>query len=231
MSRRRAATGAERSKAARIRAKDDPTDEQKRWLEKYVERFGRPDAAAEEDFGDADGSDWADEDVESAEHAEAAANYRGEAELPFVGDEPASPDVGRAVDDRAAPDEPADIGNSSCSIPDCPACKQHHAGAICGTTGRTVWPPMSAEGAEAMARGLLFLIGMAIRLFRADRQHVKPTEREIKDLGRGIREVSLRRANWLGRFDDLFMIAGALGGYAIRAINAPAAGALASGAS
>lgn len=82
-----------------------------------------------------------------------------------------------------------------------------------------MWPPMSEDGAQAMAGMLLGLIGLAARFFRDDKHLVKPTQDEIRRLGRAIRETALRRASWMGAFDDLLALAFVSGGYMRRALT------------
>lgn len=107
---------------------------------------------------------------------------------------------------------------STCSIPDCPACRAATGPAICGTTGKRVWPPMSEAGAEGMAKGLLFIIGLVASVIRKE-PVPPPTDRDIKQVGRALREVALRRASWVGAFDDLIALTAGISGYTRRALT------------
>lgn len=92
---------------------------------------------------------------------------------------------------------------------------------VCGETGRKVWPPMSEEGAEALAGTILAIIGLAIRFFRPDRRLIPPSKEERKQLGGALREMALRRASWMGAFDDLLAVAFGLSRYTMRALREP----------
>lgn len=124
----------------------------------------------------------------------------------------------------AAPAAPAGVPHAigaTCTIEDCPACKTSSGAKTCGITGRKVYPPMSAIGSRGTAGALIFVIGLVIKLFREDKRLIQPTPQEVDDLAEALREISFRRANWLGAGDDLFAFGWALKGYVSRAIGEP----------
>lgn len=137
---------------------------------------------------------------------------------------PAAP---RTPDPHAAPPDwtVIDFGTpegprqtSLCSIPDCPACRAATGPATCGVTGRRVWPPMSEAGAEGLARILLGLIGVVARVVRKE-PVPPPTDRDVKQVARALREVALRRASWVGAFDDLIALGAGVTMYTRRALT------------
>jgi len=109
----------------------------------------------------------------------------------------------------------------TCNIPDCPACKQQRGALICQATNKKVWPPMSEAGAKALAGFLFFIVGRVIAFFRPDKRYVVPSDAERDQFAAALREVALRRASWIGAFDDLMAAVFALTRYGSRALNAP----------
>lgn len=109
----------------------------------------------------------------------------------------------------------------TCGKKDCPECTVKRGGYKCSVTGKTVFPPMSAAGSEALAATLCAIIGTVIRFFRPDRRIIQPNKEEIKALGAALREVSFRRASWMGAWDDLFALASGVGRFAWRALGEP----------
>lgn len=142
----------------------------------------------------------------------------------------------RFIGDRSSA-SPGAAGQESPQVAqqcDCPGCTQGFTesalgGTVCKITGKRWWPPMEEETALEYAKAALKFIGWIIKLFRKDKQFVEPKETEIKALARGIRLFQMKRASWLGAFDDLVLIAGSVGGYGARAVNAPVKKKLAKG--
>ena len=128
--------------------------------------------------------------------------------------------------DFGAPQAAAIVPVEVCKIPDCPACRRAKGtGAVCVATGVKVWPPMSEEGAKAMAAAVLGVVAVLVRVGRrvatgADAPVVAPTAGEVAQLGRALREVTYRRASYMGASDDLFALAWALGAFSMRAARA-----------
>ncbi len=106
----------------------------------------------------------------------------------------------------------------TCNIPDCPAC-QSQTGLVCEVTGKRVFPPMTIQAATGLAEGIMFIVGLIARIVRKDKHHVEPTKHEIDCLAMGIREVQMRRANWLSAGSDFVMVWMGLGSYGKRAFT------------
>lgn len=149
----------------------------------------------------------------------AAAPGIGNGGEPGRGDEMVKIDFGSAF--RAGAESAASASSGGkCQIENCPKCKVGSAGSAvqtCGTTGETVYPPMSIEGSKGMAGFGLNLIGWAVSLWRDDRKVVKPTEMEIDSMAGALRAVQVRRMNRLGAADDIIWFLMALGAYMHRA--------------
>lgn len=114
----------------------------------------------------------------------------------------------------SAPGAPA----PTCSIPNCPQCKSIVGSQECAVTGGRVWPPMSIQSGRSMASMILGLIGLALKFFRKDKFYVAPTKEEKEMLAEALVLVQHRRASWIGAFDDLIQLGGAIGGYSTRAL-------------
>jgi hypothetical protein len=85
---------------------------------------------------------------------------------------------------------------------------------------------MDEDAAKGAAILLFSVISLIVKMFRKDHQLVRPTDSEIAQLGRAIQKSTYRRLNAIGAYDDLFMLATALGSYTTRAITTPAVPAL-----
>lgn len=188
------ATGKDRAKASRIRARIDAgtaSDEQVAWLQAFKESPAR------------------------GLETEDAATSRARVESGFVpvdfGPDKAPPKPAQATPIDAAP---------KCTIPNCSACKGVTGGAICLATGQRVWPPMSKDVARGYARGVFVLIGLIIRWYKGAAAVIPPLDTEVELLAQGIVEFQTNRASWLGAFNDVGMIAGGLVNYSRRAARA-----------
>jgi hypothetical protein len=96
---------------------------------------------------------------------------------------------------------------------------------VCVATGEKVWPPMSEEGAKAMAAMVLGIVAIVVRVGRriatgTESPIVQPTAAEIASMGRALREVTYRRASYMGAGDDIFALAWAVGAFSLRAARA-----------
>ena len=63
------------------------------------------------------------------------------------------------------------------------------------------------------------MISLVARMVRADKHSVVPTEDERKKLGEALREMALRRASWMGAFDDILAVAFHGGSFVRRALT------------
>jgi hypothetical protein len=95
----------------------------------------------------------------------------------------------------------------------------------CVATGERVYPPMSEEGAKAMAAMVLGLVAVVVRIGRriatgTEAPVIAPTAAEVAQMGRALREVTYRRASYMGAGDDLFALAWAVGAFSLRAARA-----------
>jgi hypothetical protein len=80
---------------------------------------------------------------------------------------------------------------------------------------------MDPAAAEMMARGMLWLVGTGIKMSRSDKLYTEPSGAEKAQLAKGLVIMQARRASWIGAVDDILLVAGALGGYSVRAVVAP----------
>lgn len=117
----------------------------------------------------------------------------------------------------APPPQPAIA--SVCSIPDCPACRRREPGQICEVTGKRVWPPLSREASQALAKLILNGLGFVIRLLRADKYTVDPTNAEINALALGLRAAQEKYFGALSSIEDVVLLVGTIGSYAHRALT------------
>ena len=138
----------------------------------------------------------------------------------------AEPTAWRTIDFGAPQTAAAIVPVEACKIPDCPACRaQKGAGMTCVATGERVYPPMSEEGAKAMAAMVLGVVAVVVRVGRriatgTESPVVAPTAAEVAQMGRALREVTYRRASYMGAGDDLFALAWAVGAFSLRAARA-----------
>jgi hypothetical protein len=202
---------AERSKAFRIRAK----------LKKNA-----PITASEREFMDRYDADYAPESLDRSVSDAKIVSEAPAAKPPQeskVNVAPQSlPDGHVALDFSSlpeiaphAPDEPL------CSIPNCPKCKSVSGSlGVCGKTGDTVWPPVQAESAEAMATLLMGGIAFFAKTMRKDHVLVMPTDAERKMFGKALQQSLNRRVNAAGAVDDIFFLLFALTSYGQRAFTA-----------
>lgn len=216
------ASQAERSKAARIRKavlSGAATADQMTWLESYdahtapvVPPHARP-ATRREVVSTATDSRFA-----NGENAPAVTN----------GQATAADNVpeGHVVIDFGAPQAPSQStamviahDTSTCPAgPDCPRCRAVKGAIVCGTTGERVWPKMTEEGARGMAAMLLGGIALIARMFG---KNIVPSEAEIIQTGKALRETIYQRAGALGAHDDFYALGFALLAFGARAYNAP----------
>jgi hypothetical protein len=217
-------TPASRSRAHRLRnlSRRPLTDEERAWLIEYdaivASNKRAPSLPAVSD----------DTPQARLDRAIADARQPAQASQPSSAEVPIAPWSGSSIAPVEARDDASHA--SSCSIKDCPACAKKRgegdAGVqICAATGDRVYPPMSDVGARLLAGAILAMVGIAIRMLRADRQLVAPTAKETADFGLAIREVARRRASWMGAYDDLTALVGTGAVYMRRAATEPAKGA------
>lgn len=204
-----AASQAERSKAARIRkaiAGGKATPEQMTWIENY----------------DAHAAPAIPPHARPAPPREVMPSA-----APAVGAAPDIPEGHVLIDFGAAPQAPPTPGTSlvlshDTSIcpagPDCPRCRAVRGAIECATTGERVWPKMTEEGARGMAAMLLGGIAFVARLFG---KQIMPTEAEIAQTGKALRETIYQRAGALGAHDDMYALGFALLAFGARVYNAP----------
>lgn len=122
----------------------------------------------------------------------------------------------------SAPTAPPAPTQPKCPVgPDCPSCRGAIGGTICTTSGSRVWPRMPKPAARLWANIILGMIGGAIKLFRADKAFISPTEAEKDAFADALIEVSYQRASWMGAFSDIFAVLQSLGSYGSRALSHP----------
>lgn len=110
---------------------------------------------------------------------------------------------------------------AACNVENCPECKMVRGAKTCGTTGKLVWPPMSPEGAEGMARAFFFGFRAFYKWLR--KKDAPPaTDDDVRKLGKALAEIAYRRASVIGSFDDVFMLVGACVAYGAKVMAAEA---------
>lgn len=210
-------TAADRQKAVRLRKKEPGklSPEDSAWLDSYsasTKGRGRPPKTRSEPTVYTQPMT-----TQSVEVKPPSAEMPPPAAVP-IADKPPTATIDFGAPQPAPPVAPL-VAPQQCNIPNCPACRAAQGPAICLTTGKRVWPPMSEAGSEALAGAILSAIGFAISLFRKDKHFVKPTTDEIKRFGKHLREMALRRASWMGAIDDILAVFFVGGGYSVRALN------------
>lgn len=229
--------GALASRAKRIRAKGaSATPDDAAWLAQYERDHprvgGRRVAPADKPAGPS--TSPAPAPAPSPAVAPATPAAQGLVALDFAARPPGADGAAPATPAAAAPAAPAPATPATpvCAIPNCPRCKVKGGGQRCAVTGEVVYPRMSPEGAEAMAR--MLLIGwsfLVIKLIRADGRAVPPNDAEARLMGRALAEIAWRRASWIGAFDDLIMFGAAMTMYTRRSLAEPDQSKVANGSS
>ena len=231
------APAADRVRASRLRKKTAPTPEERAWLDAYelahpprVRVIRSPPASERAHHPALSPPAAASTQADSLpptvpDGAPAPAPAGGPA--PSTVSTPPEATAWRTIDFGAAQAPgTAIVPAEACKIPDCPACRRvKGAAAICPSTGERVWPPMSEEGARAMAAAMLGVIAVVVRVGRriatgVEAPMVTPTATEIASMGRALRETAYRRASYMGAGDDLFALAWAVGAFGMRAARA-----------
>jgi hypothetical protein len=121
---------------------------------------------------------------------------------------------------------PMPSGGARCPCgPDCSGCKGAIGSSICVTTGKRVFPRMSAKEARGFASMVLGAIGAALKYARPDRRWVMPTEAEINELAEALVEILYRHINIAGAVAHFSAAAYVLGKFSVRAFTEPSAAA------
>lgn len=149
------------------------------------------------------------------QHAAASRESVESGFLPLIFDDSSAPDS--APDN--APNSAPDSTPSACPIQDCPECRKLVGAAVCGQTGKHVWPPMAKESAQVLASAILAFIAIAARFMRKDGHFVAPNARDRALATEAVRALQRERFTGIGANNDIMLAIAALTSFGSRAMT------------